>query len=47
VITSGVTLRHDPALETELKREFDEIADGETHPSGDRTLIHEDPDAGA
>jgi hypothetical protein len=30
----------------ELERELDDIDDGETHPSGDRTLVHEDPDTG-
>ena len=30
----------------EIERELDDINDGETHPSGDRTLVHEDPDTG-
>jgi hypothetical protein len=30
----------------ELERELDDIDDGETHPSVDRTLVHEDPETG-
>jgi hypothetical protein len=30
----------------ELERELDDITDGERHPSGDRMLVHEDPETG-
>ena len=30
----------------ELERELDDITDGERHLSGDRMLVHEDPETG-